>query len=123
MNWNAYYPRPDRLRRARQLRRGLHRPDTLSAIWTTVIYTVSIVLLSLVIGFGVALLLDRAFLGRGVVRTLMITPFLIMPVAAFLVWKHALYNPNYGCSTGCCGCSSGRTRRSPTGSRRCRWDR
>jgi sorbitol/mannitol transport system permease protein len=100
MNWNAYYP--DQIGFAGLANYGavFTDPDTLSAIWTTVIYTVSIVLLSLVIGFGVALLLDRAFLGRGVVRTLMITPFLIMPVAAFLVWKHALYNPNYGLFNG-----------------------
>ncbi len=30
----------------------------------------------------------------------MITPFLVVPVAAFLVWKHALYNPNYGLFNG-----------------------
>ena len=41
----------------------------------------------------IALLLDRAFLGRGIVRTMMITPFLVVPVAAALLWKHALYNP------------------------------
>ena len=100
MNWNAYYP--DQIGFAGLANYGavFTDPDTLSAIWTTVIYTVSIVLLSLAIGFGIALLLDRAFAGRGVVRTLMITPFLIMPVAAFLVWKHALYNPNYGLFNG-----------------------
>ena len=30
----------------------------------------------------------------------MITPFLIVPVAAALVWKHALYNPEYGLFNG-----------------------
>jgi sorbitol/mannitol transport system permease protein len=49
---------------------------------------------------GVALLLDRKFRGRGVVRTMMITPFLVVPVAAALLWKHALYNPEYGLLNG-----------------------
>jgi sorbitol/mannitol transport system permease protein len=66
----------------------------------TILLTASVVLISLIIGMGVALLLDRAFLGRGVVRTMMITPFLVVPVAAALVWKHALYNPNYGLFNG-----------------------
>ena len=30
----------------------------------------------------------------------MITPFLIVPVAAALLWKHALYNPSYGLFNG-----------------------
>ena len=31
---------------------------------------------------------------------MMITPFLIVPVAAALLWKHALYNPDYGLFNG-----------------------
>ena len=30
----------------------------------------------------------------------MITPFLVVPVAAALLWKHALYNPEYGLFNG-----------------------
>ncbi len=52
------------------------------------------------LGLCIALLLDRKFRGRGVVRTMMITPFLIVPVAAALLWKHALYNPEYGLLNG-----------------------
>ena len=58
------------------------------------------VLISLVLGLCIALLLDRKFRGRGAVRTMMITPFLIVPVAAALLWKHALYNPEYGLFNG-----------------------
>ena len=100
MNWNAYYPEDIGFAGLGNYVTVFTDPDTLSAIWVTIVLTVSVVLLSLVIGFGVALLLDRAFLGRGIVRTLMITPFLIVPVAAALVWKHALYNPNYGLFNG-----------------------
>ena len=100
MNWNAYYPDQIGFTGFSNYVTVFTDPDTLSAIWTTIVLTVSVVLVSLVIGFGIALLLDRAFLGRGIVRTLMITPFLVVPVAAALVWKHALYNPNYGLFNG-----------------------
>jgi sorbitol/mannitol transport system permease protein len=100
MNWNAYYPDQIGFTWFSNYVLVVTDPDTRSAIFTTVLLTASVVLVSLAIGFGIALLLDRAFLGRGVVRTLMITPFLIMPVAAFLVWKHALYNPIYGLFNG-----------------------
>ncbi|MEN3309594.1 MAG: polyol transport system permease protein, partial [Micromonosporaceae bacterium] len=73
---------------------------TRDAIIVTIVMTVAVVLASLVLGLLIALLLDRAFLGRGIVRTLMITPFLVVPVAAALVWKHALYNPEYGLFNG-----------------------
>lgn len=67
-----------------------------NAVANTVLLTVGAVLASLVLGLGLALLLDRAFLGRGIVRTLMITPFLVMPVAAALLWKTSMYHPVYG---------------------------
>jgi sorbitol/mannitol transport system permease protein len=70
------------------------------AVANTVIYTVSIVLISVALGFGIALLLDRKFRGRGLVRTMMIAPFLVMPIAAALLWKHALLNPDYGLFNG-----------------------
>lgn len=52
------------------------------------------------LGLGLALLLDRRFRGRGLVRTLLIAPFLLVPVASALLWKHALYNPEYGLFNG-----------------------
>jgi len=62
--------------------------------------TVTVVLVSLVLGLGIALLLNRVFFGRGLVRTMMIAPFLIVPVAAALLFKHAIYNPNFGLLDG-----------------------
>jgi sorbitol/mannitol transport system permease protein len=70
------------------------------AVVNTVLYTASIVLISVVLGLIIALLLDRSFRGRGLVRTMMIAPFLVVPIAAALVWKHALLNPNYGLFNG-----------------------
>ena len=67
-----------------------------NAVVNTVVLTVSTVLLSLVVGLAFALILDQKFLGRSVARTLLITPFLVMPTAAALVWKTSMYNPVFG---------------------------
>jgi sorbitol/mannitol transport system permease protein len=66
------------------------------AIVVTLVFTVSAVVLSVIVGLLLALLVHRQFLGRGVVRTLLITPFLVMPAAAALVWKTSFFNPNFG---------------------------
>ena len=58
--------------------------------------TVSAVLLSLVLGTLLAVLLDRKFFGQGFARTLLITPFLIMPVVAGLIWKNQMLSGLYG---------------------------
>ncbi|MBP2472060.1 sorbitol/mannitol transport system permease protein [Crossiella equi] len=75
-------------------------PNLRASVLTTVLLTVSVVLVSLVLGLCIALLLDQKFRGRGLVRTMMIAPFLVVPVAAALLWKHALYNPEYGLFNG-----------------------
>ncbi|MDF2968684.1 MAG: sugar transporter permease [Nocardioidaceae bacterium] len=66
------------------------------AALNTIIITGSCVVISLLLGLGLAILLDREFLGRGVVRTLLITPFLVMPVAGALLWKTTMFDPVYG---------------------------
>jgi sorbitol/mannitol transport system permease protein len=70
------------------------------AVGNTVVLTVSVVVLSTILGLLLAILLDKKFPGRGLARTLLIAPFLVMPVAAALLWKHALYNPDYGLFNG-----------------------
>lgn len=67
-----------------------------SAVWVTTVMTVGAVALSVLFGLGIALLLDREFFGRGLVRTLLITPFLIMPVVAGLIWKTQIFHSLYG---------------------------
>ncbi|MGW6903352.1 carbohydrate ABC transporter permease [Streptomyces sp. NPDC054940] len=71
-----------------------------TAVLNTVVLTASVVLISVILGLGLAMLLDRRFIGRGLARTLLIAPFLVMPVAAALLWKHAIYNPDYGLLNG-----------------------
>ena len=71
-------------------------PDFVPALVATVVITASAVVLSLLLGRGLALLLDRQFVGRGVARTLIITPFLVMPAAAALIWKWSMLDANVG---------------------------
>ncbi|WP_046469116.1 carbohydrate ABC transporter permease [Allosalinactinospora lopnorensis] len=67
-----------------------------NAVTNTVVLTASTVVLSTVLGIALAMLLDQRFPGRGVVRTLLITPFLVMPAAAALLWKTSMYHPVFG---------------------------
>lgn len=67
-----------------------------SVALNTVILIVGVVVISAFFGLLLALLLDRAFLGRGIVRTLLITPFLVTPVAAALIWKTTILDPTNG---------------------------
>ncbi|EAP98250.1 putative integral membrane sugar transport protein [Janibacter sp. HTCC2649] len=100
MNWNAYYPDERGFAGFDNFARVFTDSNTRNAVIVTVMLTVLVVGISLVLGMAIALLLDRKFMGRGIVRTLMITPFLVVPVAAALLWKHALYNPEYGLFNG-----------------------
>ncbi|HEX5525287.1 MAG TPA: sugar ABC transporter permease [Pedococcus sp.] len=100
MNWNAYYPDERGFAGFDNYVSTFTDTNARSAVIVTIVLTTSVVLLSLLLGLGIALLLDRKFRGRSAVRTMMITPFLIVPVAAALLWKHALYNPEYGLFNG-----------------------
>lgn len=62
----------------------------------TVVITGGTVVIAIVIGTALAMLMDRQFFGQGMVRTLLITPFLIMPVAASLIWRHGFLDATYG---------------------------
>ncbi|WP_454697213.1 carbohydrate ABC transporter permease [Arthrobacter humicola] len=50
----------------------------------------------IVIGLLLALLLNHTFPGRGIARTLAITPFFVMPVAVTLFWRSAMFDPGFG---------------------------
>ena len=84
------------LRRAAELRRRVPGQHVLAVAFNTVVIIVGTVLVSLLLGLRLAMLLDREFLGRGVVRTLLITPFLVMPVAGALLWKTTMFDPLFG---------------------------
>jgi sorbitol/mannitol transport system permease protein len=67
-----------------------------TAAYNTVILTFVPVLLSVIFGLGIAVLLNRRVFGRGLLRTLIISPFLVMSTAAALVWKFSILDTTFG---------------------------
>src|SRR5258708_29951761 len=100
MDWNALYPNQRAFAGLGNYTKVFSDPNLRSSVLTTIELTVVVVVISLLLGLLLALLLDRSFRGRALVRTMLIAPFLIVPVASALVWKHALYNPEYGLLNG-----------------------
>ena len=68
----------------------------LPSLLSTIVIVGGSVVLSLILGLLLAVLMDREFIGRGVARTLLITPFLVMPAAAALIWKWSMFNSEGG---------------------------
>ncbi|MFE0250455.1 carbohydrate ABC transporter permease [Streptomyces sp. NPDC059010] len=99
-DWNALYPDDRHFAGLANYSEVLSTPDLRKSVWTTVVLTATVVLVSLVLGLLLALLLDRKFRGRAAVRTMLIAPFLLVPIAAALLWKHVLFNPEYGLFNG-----------------------
>src|SRR5437588_4093257 len=67
-----------------------------AALVNTIILTAGSVILALVVGLIYAELVNHRYPGRGIVRTMFITPFLIMPVVSALTWKNMMLNPVFG---------------------------
>ncbi|MEM9317991.1 MAG: sugar ABC transporter permease [Pseudomonadota bacterium] len=69
------------------------------AFWTsftvTLIFAFTVVLVEMVLGVGLALLLDRTIRGMSVLRTLFILPMMIAPVVVGLVWRY-MFHATYG---------------------------
>jgi sorbitol/mannitol transport system permease protein len=71
-------------------------PAFRGALVRSVVMTATAVIVAMILGVFFAVLLDRKFLGRSIVRTMIITPFLVMPAAAALVWAGPMLDPNFG---------------------------
>ncbi|MDT0380136.1 sugar ABC transporter permease [Streptomyces sp. DSM 42041] len=99
-DWNSLYPEDREFAGLSNFGTVLSTPELRDAVLTTAVLTAAVVLVSLALGLAVALLLDRSFRGRALVRTMLIAPFLLVPVAAALLWKHMLLNPEYGLVNG-----------------------
>ena len=99
-NWNTNHPERYGWAGFANYKKVFTNNQILQAMWHTVELTVVVVLVSLILGMGIALLLNRKFPGRGVVRTFMIAPFLIVPVAAALFWKFGMYDATTGLFNG-----------------------
>ncbi len=71
-------------------------PAFFQAIFNTLAIVLGVLFITVAGGIGLALLLDQQMFGQGIVRILVIAPFLIMPTVAALVWKNMFMNPVNG---------------------------
>jgi multiple sugar transport system permease protein len=65
----------------------------------TIYWTIGSTLFAFILGFGAALALHNPFRGRGVVRALLLIPWVISAVAAAYVWRWILHS-DYGLVSG-----------------------
>ncbi len=65
------------------------------ALWNTFVFTVGAVVVELVIGIGLALVVNRLGRGAAVVRTLLLVPLMVSGIIVALIWKIIL-DPTIG---------------------------
>jgi multiple sugar transport system permease protein len=65
------------------------------ALWNSVVYAVSTTVLSLVVGLGLALVVNQEIRGGGALRTMMIFPYLLPTLVVIFIWTFIL-DPNVG---------------------------
>lgn len=65
-------------------------PTNLGAAVTSVVYSFSATLLTVLVGLGAALLLNRPFSGRGVTRAIFLFPYVAPIVSVAFVWRWLL---------------------------------
>ncbi|PNY79946.1 carbohydrate ABC transporter permease [Deinococcus koreensis] len=74
----------------------LTNPENFRIVVNTLVLALGTLLLTLIIGGAMALLLNRDFPGRALLRTVMISSFLVMPIVTAVIWKNMLLNPVSG---------------------------
>lgn len=65
------------------------------SLWNTTVFTFISVLAELILGLAIALLINKAFLGRGLIRASILIPWAIPTAVAALMWKF-LYDGQNG---------------------------
>jgi sorbitol/mannitol transport system permease protein len=104
LNWSAQPDAPGKsFAGIDNYRQVFTNPAYRDALWTSIQMTVTVVVVSVLLGLGIALLLDHKFFGRGIVRTMMIAPFLIVPIAAAVFWGNGMLQTGFGLVDGLLG--------------------
>jgi multiple sugar transport system permease protein len=70
-------------------------PEFWQSLWYGVVYSVSAIILQIVLGVAAALLLNESFRGRGLARGIVLFPNKIPTIVAVILWKWLL-NDTYG---------------------------
>jgi multiple sugar transport system permease protein len=66
-----------------------------SSLWLGTVYSIWTILLQVILGVAAALILNEAFVGRGLVRGVVLFPYMIPTIVAVILWKWLL-NDMYG---------------------------
>lgn len=73
----------------------LNDPNFLESLGVTLRFAFVVVSVEMIIGVGLALLLDRNIRGMSLLRTMFILPMMIAPVVVGLMWRY-MYHPTIG---------------------------
>lgn len=65
------------------------------ALWNTVVFSVGTLVPTIVLGLGLALLLQKSFKGSGVIKFILFSPWITPTVAVSIVWTW-IYDPGSG---------------------------
>jgi len=74
----------------------LNNKDFWFAIQNSVFIVVSILVLTVILGLAIAVLINRSFPGRGIVRVMLISPFFVMPAVNAVLWINMILDPVLG---------------------------
>ena len=66
------------------------------AIQNSLLIVGSILVITVVLGLAIAILVNRSFPGRGIVRVLLISPFFVMPAVNAVLWINMILDPVLG---------------------------
>ena len=74
----------------------LNSKDFLFAIQNSLFIVCSILFLTVILGVLIAVLINKAFPGQGIVRVLLISPFFVMPAVNAVLWINMILDPVLG---------------------------
>ncbi len=93
--WNLTAGGPLAFRGLASWSRVFHEPRFLDAILRTVAFTAAAVAIECVLGVAAAIVLNRAFVGKGLLKLLLLLPLVATPVAVGIVFN-LFYDPTIG---------------------------
>ena len=74
----------------------LNSKDFLFAIQNSLFIVCSILFGTVILGVLIAVLINKSFAGRGIVRVLLISPFFVMPAVNAVLWINMILDPVLG---------------------------
>lgn len=72
-----------------------HDPEFWNSLRLGVIYSIWTIIFQIILGVAAALILNETFFGRGLVRAIVLFPYMIPTIVAVILWKWLL-NDTYG---------------------------